>query len=124
MMQIIEAPQSIAVMSAPPTLPGDGVDLGDEDNFRHAKYLLTITLSAGTSLEILLYGLINGVWGRLCDPGNTHGILGATALDSPGVYHFEVEHVGVATRFALAKGTDTGTVTASATIARVRERTR
>lgn len=128
MMQSISTPATLTVMSAAPTLAGDGVDVtggaGSLD-FRRDKHLITVTLTGGTTLELVIYGLINGVWGILADLGNSTGLLGGAALATTATYHFEVDHVGVADRFAIAKGTEVGgTVTVVATIATVKERNR
>lgn len=128
MMQSISDVVNFPVDNSAPVAAGDGTDVsqGAADgagNFRLNKHLVTATVTGGTSLEFILYALISGVWGKVCDVGNPDGFLGGTAL-TPGVRHFELEHVGVATRLALVKGTSLGGSTGSATLALVRERNR
>lgn len=130
MIQELKPAVALPVLDAKPTLPGDGAELGG-GTFRRSKYAVAATLAGGTSLELVIYVLVNGVWGRASDAGISvstdngikTAILGGGALLSDDVYHFTIQELGIATRIALVKGTNTGGVVATATLALVREKT-
>lgn len=122
---------SVLVMTSAPSLSTDGSDLTQLANKTEpsaasqtiaSKLQLKMELTGGTSAKYTVYVMdFSDNWFIAMGIG-TDGVLNDGAvLDSPGGYEFPIDDLSAHSRIALLVTSNTGGVTATATLEEVRE---
>ncbi len=110
------------VVGARPTVAGDGVDITPWRKSAYTPELALVQLTGTLAASLLapatgndgveLWGYVNGIW---CFMGALKGGAAIAIVGATQGHAEEVQHVGIATRLAIAATVSAGVVTATFT---------